>query len=123
MTRSADWRRGYGPALAFAGLVLLASLVPVPDSTTAVPALFGVDLDKWVHAASYALLTGLLAWGRRSREWVAVAALAVLATGYGAAIELLQTLVATRGLSTADVLANAVGAAVAAIAYIVARSR
>jgi len=114
----------YRPAIGFALILLVTSLLPVPEGAgESLPALLGVPLDKWVHAASYALLTGLLAWGRRTRDRSAVATLSVLATGYGAGIELLQALVATRGLSAADMLANAVGAAVAAIAYIVARSR
>jgi VanZ family protein len=111
------------PALGFALVVLVASLAPIPESAgESVPALLGVPLDKWAHAVGYGVLTGLLAWGRQTRDLTAVAGLAVLAAGYGAAIELLQGLVATRGFSTVDMLANAAGAAVAA-AYVVARSR
>jgi VanZ family protein len=102
--------RRYRPAIAFAALVLVVSLVPAPETGGPTPDLFGVALDKWVHAGSYAALTGLLAWGRRSQAVAAVAVLAVLAAGYGGAVELLQGLVASRSLSGADALANTVGA-------------
>ncbi len=122
MTRS--WLRRNRLAVAFAALVLVVSLIPIPDGGgDSLPGLLGIALDKWVHAAGYGLLTGLLVRGAGTRDLAVVAALATLATGYGVAIELLQGMVATRGFSTADMLANAVGAAVAAIAYIVARSR
>jgi len=102
--------RRYRPAVAFAALLLVVSLLPAPETGAPTPELLGVALDKWVHAGSYAALTGLLAWGRGSRALAVVAVLAALAVGYGGAIELLQGLVASRSLSGADALANTVGA-------------
>ncbi|WP_254279239.1 VanZ family protein [Haloarcula marina] len=111
--------RGYRPAIAFAALVLCTSLIPVPESgSTAVPALLGVSLDKWVHAGSYGLLTGLLAWGRRTRTVAAVALLVGVVVAYGAGVEFLQGLVASRTTSGADFLANAVGAVLVGVAWL-----
>jgi len=102
--------RQYGPAIAFGALVLVVSLAPAPETGGPTPELLGVALDKWVHAGSYAALTGLLAWGRRSRAVAAVAVLTAIAVGYGGTVELLQGLVPSRSLSGADALANGVGA-------------
>jgi len=109
------------PALAFAALLLVVSLVPVPETSGAGgPALLGVGLDKWVHAGGYGVLTGLLAWGRRSRDVAAVATLVVLVAGYGVGVELLQTLVPSRTTSVADAAANGLGASLCALCWLVA---
>lgn len=115
MSRSVHRRyRRYLPAAGFALVLLVTSLTPVPEGASEqVPALFGVPLDKWVHALSYGVLTALLAWGRRARSLSPIVALAGLAVCYGAGVELLQGLVPSRGLSGADFLANAVGAGLA----------
>ena len=102
--------RRYLPAAAFSLLLLAVSLVPAPETGGPTPELLGVALDKWVHAGSYGTLTVLLAWARDSRTVAAVALVAGLALGYGGGIELLQTLVPSRSLSAADMVANAVGA-------------
>lgn len=108
------------PAAAFAALLLVTSLVPVPDgASAAVPALLGVALDKWVHAGSYGLLTGLVVWGRGRRDLLAVGTVVVLVVGYGAGIELLQALVPTRDLSLLDAVANTVGALAVGLALAV----
>jgi VanZ family protein len=107
-------RRRYLPAVGFSLLLLGTSLLPVPEGASEqVPVLLGVALDKWVHALSYGVLTALLAWARRARSVPLVAALAAVAVCYGAGIELLQTLVPSRGLSGADFVANGVGATLA----------
>ncbi|MFC6757453.1 MULTISPECIES: VanZ family protein [Haloarcula] len=112
--------RRYLPAIAFAVLLLVVSLVPAPETGGApLPTPFGIALDKWVHAGSYGALTGLLAWARRSREVVVVGALVALAIGYGVGIELLQGLVPSRGTSGADAIANTVGATLAGLAWLV----
>ncbi|MDS0283610.1 VanZ family protein [Haloarcula onubensis] len=103
-------RRRYRPAIAFAALVLVVSLLPAPETGGPAPELLGIALDKWVHAGSYAALTGLLAWGHGSRAMAAVALVAALAVGYGVGIEFLQGFVPSRTLSGADALANTVGA-------------
>ncbi|WP_336337674.1 VanZ family protein [Haloarcula brevis] len=116
-----DWsgRRRYLPAVGFALLLLGTSLLPVPEGASEqVPALFGIALDKWVHALSYGVLTALLAWARRARSVPLVAALAAVAVCYGAGIELLQGLVPSRGLSGADLLANGIGAVLAGVLWL-----
>ena len=116
--------RQYLPAMTLAFVLLVTSLFPVPESAgEQLPTLLSVTLDKWVHAASYGALTGLLAWGRRSRDWVVVAGLATLAIGYGACIELLQGLVPSRGASGTDIVANAAGALLAGVAWLASRQR
>lgn len=100
--------------LGFALLLLVTSLVPLPESGgQQVPALLGVELDKWVHALGYATLASLLAWARSARAFVAVAAAVLVATVYGAGIELLQGLVASRSTSVLDFAANSIGAILA----------
>ena len=112
------------PALAFAGVILVTSLLPVPESgSDALPTLAGVALDKWVHAAGYGLLTALILRSRRPTDVAPVAATVALVGGYGAAIELLQWPVPTRGASLLDAVANTVGAALAALAWLVVRGR
>ena len=117
MDRSAI--RRWIPAVGFALLLLVTSLVPLPESNSvSVPTLLGVSLDKWVHAAGYGILTGLLAWGWQTRDAAGVTAVVLVAIGYGAGIELLQGFVPSRGTSGADVLANAVGAVLAGAALL-----
>ncbi|MBX0294958.1 VanZ family protein [Haloarcula nitratireducens] len=117
MTRTAT--RRHLPAIAFAVVLLVTSLLPTPESAGGqIPALLGISPDKWVHAFSYGALTGLLAWGRTARRVTVVAALAGIAVAYGAGIELLQGLVPSRGTSWLDFLANAVGAALAGAAWL-----
>lgn len=105
--------RRYLPSIAFAVLLLVASLVPAPETGgPSLPAPLGIALDKWVHAGSYGALTVLLAWSRGSRDLAAVAVLVAVAVGYGGGIELLQGLVPSRSPSVADAVANTVGAVV-----------
>ncbi|MHC3379864.1 VanZ family protein [Haloarcula sp. H-GB5] len=113
--------RRYLPAVGFSLLVLVTSLLPVPEGVgEQAPALLGFALDKWVHAASYGTLAVLLAWGRRARDVMTVAALVTLAICYGAGVELVQGFVPSRGTSGADFFANSVGAALAGVAWLVA---
>ena len=115
-------RRRYVPAAAVAVVVLVTSLVPVPQTGgDQLPTLLGVALDKWAHALGYGVLAVLLAWGRRTRAVAAVLVLGGLVAGYGAAIEGLQALVPTREASVADGVANALGALVGGLVWLVAR--
>ena len=119
-----DWSgfRRYLPAVGFSLLVLVTSLLPVPEGAgEQVPALLGFALDKWVHAASYGLLAALLAWGRQARDATTVAALVTVSVCYGSGVELLQGLVPSRGVSGADFAANAVGAVLAGLAWLATR--
>jgi VanZ family protein len=112
--------RQYLPAILLAVVIFATSLFPVPaGASERLPTLFGVALDKWVHAVSYGALTGLLAWSRQSRAVPVVFGLAALAIGYGACVELLQGLVPSRGTSGADMVANAAGALCVAVVWLV----
>ncbi|RLN01858.1 VanZ family protein [Haloarcula sp. Atlit-7R] len=110
----------YLPAVTFSLLLLVTSLLPVPEGAgEQVPALLGFTLDKWVHAASYGTLAVLLAWGRRAHRATTVVALVAISICYGAGVELLQGLVPSRGTSGADFFANSLGAALAGLAWLV----
>ncbi|KAA9398982.1 hypothetical protein Har1130_12310 [Haloarcula sp. CBA1130] len=113
--------RHYLPAVGFSLLLLVTSLLPIPEGAgEQVPAFLGFALDKWVHAASYGTLAALLAWGRQARDVSTVVALVAVSICYGAGVELLQGLVPSRGVSGADFVANAVGAVLAGLVWIVA---
>jgi VanZ family protein len=100
--------------LAAAGVVLVGSLLPAPPSDPSVTvAAFGLGVDKWVHAASYALVAGLAAAsGQQRRRTLALIAVVVGVTAFGVGVEVAQSFVPGRTTSAADAVANAVGAAV-----------
>ncbi len=75
--------------------------------------------DKVIHAATWALLGGLVAGGGRAAGWSARTALAIaiaVAALYGLADELHQSQVPSRDASVADWIADAVGAIAGALA-------
>jgi VanZ family protein len=75
------------------------------------PGLFGLGVDKPVHALSYALLGGLAAaW--RGRDGVALVGVVVAVAGFGAGVEVAQLAVPGRTASMGDAAANFVGAVV-----------
>lgn len=104
-------RRG---AVAFAALVLAASLVPIPSGAptgggTVLPAWFG--LTGSFHLVGYAVLAVLLVRTARGRRFGALlAAAAAVAFGFG--VELVQAPVPWRSFAWTDAAVNAVGAAV-----------
>jgi len=110
-----DRRRAWlwGPAVGWALVVLVASLVHLPGAATPTTGPFGVlPADKWQHGLAYAVLGGLVARAL-GRATVRAALLAVgLAVGVGLGVELCQSFVAWRTASLADGAANAVGAVV-----------
>ncbi|WP_440988895.1 VanZ family protein [Haloarchaeobius baliensis] len=114
MTRL-DRRRArlWGPAIAWALVVLVASLVDPPGAATPTTGPFGVlPADKWQHGLAYAVLGGLVARAL-DRATVQAALLAVgLAVAVGFGVELCQSFVPWRTASAVDGLANAVGAVV-----------
>ncbi|WP_240137617.1 VanZ family protein [Salinigranum salinum] len=102
--------------LAVASLAMLVgSLVPAPATTAdvAVAGPFGVGADKWLHAAGYAVVAGLAA---ASRDWrrraLALVVVVVAVATFGAGIEVAQSVVPGRTASSADAVANTVGAVV-----------
>ena len=103
-----------------AGVILVASLLgPDPTAAPTMGPLGIVGADKWTHALAYAGLAAALLYasvtpGRdSSRVGLAVA----LAVAFGVAIELLQWPIPYRTASAVDVLADAVGAGVLALAW------
>jgi len=98
------WR---GLAAAYATFVFAASVAPL-----AAPAPAGLYFDKAAHLVVYVILAWLLlrAWrtsGRQSGDGLTVW---VVATAYGAMIELVQSMLPWRSAEAADLLVNAAGA-------------
>lgn len=91
--------------------LLVLALVPEVPGGTAVP-------DRTAHTMAYGIQSGLLyllilpSAGR----WPAAVFAAVGAAGYGAFVEVLQTLQPARSPELSDVVANAVGAGLVAVA-------
>jgi VanZ family protein len=119
MTGSRLSRRD-SPALAIAGLLLVTSLVPLPETGNAPTPSILLPLDAWAHLLGYAALAGLLARGRSIETTLGVVAVVSAAVAYGGAIELLQGLVATRTTSLVDGIVNGVGATVGAALWFAA---
>ena len=95
----APWLR-YAFVTVVAAVIFVASLLrPDPTAAPTMGPLGIVGADKWTHALAYAGL--------------AVA----LAVGFGVVIELLQWPIPYRTASAVDVLADAVGAGVLALAW------
>ena len=102
----------------YLALITALSLLPSRDFS-------GIEAppgaDKLVHAGMYAGFVILSAWARWERgparmRWLAL--MAVAAFGYGMLMELAQGAMAMgRECSATDMLANAVGAALGALAW------
>jgi VanZ family protein len=107
----------WAPPAACAAAILWGSLRPKP----AVPPPVIPHLDKLIHAVAYGLLALLLARALRQSWRAALAELAfvaaVWAVAYGTAVELLQMTRPERTPSMGDILANAVGAALAVLLW------
>ncbi|WP_257298328.1 VanZ family protein [Haloarchaeobius sp. FL176] len=111
LDRRRAWR--WGPAVGWATVVVVASLVDPPGAATATTGPFGVlPADKWQHGLGYALLGGLVArsFGRSTLRAALLAVGVVVAVGVG--VEVLQSFVPWRTASLLDGTANAVGALV-----------
>jgi VanZ family protein len=93
----------------YAAAVFAASAAPV-----AAPPQAGLYFDKLVHLAVYLLLGALwlAAWRAGAPGARRTAAVWAAATAYGALIEAVQAVLPWRSAEAADVLMNAVGAAV-----------
>ena len=109
-------------AVAFAAVVVVASLVPVPGAASGSAQPGGV-LPAWVgvttafHLVGYAILAALVtrAVRRAPHRRVAAAALGVaVATGVGFGVELVQAPVPWRSFAWTDAAVNGVGAVVGA---------
>ena len=84
---------------------MVVSVIPVPEAGPKLP-----YLDKLVHLCEYWLFAWLLVQALRvrpqARRWAWL-----MATGYGAAIEVVQVCIPWRSGDVMDALANGVGAA------------
>jgi len=102
----------YAVAICLALVVLAAS---VTEPSDAVPrTLFGVNFTTYLHLLAYAGLTGAIGYVLLSTDRWALLTAALIATLYGAAIELLQGPIPYRTTATADGVINAIGAVVGA---------
>ncbi|MDY6814109.1 MAG: VanZ family protein [Pseudomonadota bacterium] len=99
--------------MALVGLIGWGSLMPAPA-----PASPGYT-DKLVHLTAYTVLAGWWALGWRGAFWP----LAIGVFGYGALLEVLQTLGGTRTGSWGDLAANGAGVAAGVLAAIPLRQR
>jgi VanZ family protein len=107
--------------LAVAATILYFSVVTPPGSGVIRTGPFGVlPYSTWLHGLAYAGLAVTLAYALQDRPWRNRSVLVVVflvAAGYGAGIELLQSTLDTRTADFGDLLVNAVGAAVAAVCW------
>ena len=110
----------YGLVVAVAAVILVGSVLR-PDPA-AVPTMgpFGVvGADKWTHALAYAGLAATLLYASVSSDHGSsrVTLAVVLTIGFGIGVELVQWPIPYRTASTADALADAVGAGVLVFAW------
>lgn len=110
----------YGLVAGCAAAILYASVLDptagVPgDGVPGVPT--GAGGTAHVHVLAYAVLTALLAHARLAADRRMLLVAAVLATLYGAGIELLQGRLPYRTMAVSDVVLNAIGAAVGAAGW------
>ncbi|WP_302081634.1 VanZ family protein [Salinibaculum rarum] len=112
----------WGPVVLVASGILVASVVRTAAGEPAMGPL-GVGVDKWLHAVGYGVLAGTIAVALGRRPTAGALALVVgLTVGYGIVIELVQLPLSYRSASLLDVVADGVGAVVAAVLYWVRQS-
>jgi VanZ family protein len=96
-------------------LALVVLVASVSEPGDGVPrTLFGIGFTVYLHLLAYAGLAAAFGYASLSADRRALVVAAGLATLYGAAIELLQGEIPYRTMAAADVLINAVGAAIGA---------
>lgn len=104
-----------------AGVVFVGSVLPLPSTggDVALAGPFGVGADKWVHAASYAVIAALaVGRGTRLTGVLGLVAVVLAVAAFGASIEVAQSFVPGRTASSADAVANTVGAVVGVVAVV-----
>ena len=103
------------------GVVFYASVLaaPTPGGPEVGPlGVFGPD--KWLHALAYAGLGATAAYALGAgKELLRAAIFAfLLAVAYGVAVEFVQAPIPERHFSSADMVADAVGAAVGVVSFV-----
>lgn len=126
MTATVHWNRSRRLALVVvvALTILVSALVPTGEAVARTGP-FGLGLDLWLHALAYAVLEAALlaALVGSTDEMSSVGSLSTLSTlpvvtAYGVLIEGIQSLVPYRHASVADAFANAVGAGVVLVGWV-----
>ncbi|MFC5134961.1 MULTISPECIES: VanZ family protein [Haloferacaceae] len=109
VSTAATLRKRWSPAGAFAVIVLVASVVPVPEAGGGGVVAVSVSPTDPFHLVGYAVLAALVArvTGRGGRGLVVAAAVAV---GFGFGVELLQIGIPWRTFAWRDSFVNAIGA-------------
>ena len=104
MTKQHLWWSAFS---GYAVLVLVVSVIPVPDVGPKLP-----SLDKVIHILEYFLFSWLLVraalasgWSRARAAWIA----SLVAIGYGGLCEILQWWLPYRQAEWLDVIANGIG--------------
>ncbi|NUE00933.1 VanZ family protein [Halorubraceae archaeon YAN] len=98
----------------FMFLLFIASVIPLPSasSNAGTTGMFGPTAV--FHLFGYAILAGLLVWSGFS--WpIAIGGPILVATGYGAFIEVVQAPIPWRSFSVFDIVLNAIGATIGAV--------
>jgi len=115
-----QWLR-LGGVIAVAATILYYSVFTPPGSGAIRSGPFGVlAYSTWLHGLAYAGLAVVIAYALEDQpwaDWVVLAVVLLVAVGYGGGIELLQSTLDARTADFGDLLVNAVGAAVAAVAW------
>ena len=114
------WSRYLAAGLVFAVLTVASVTGTVP----APPQGFGDFWDKYLHFAGYAGLALALAYATahwRDRPYRRAAIVLGVAVGYGLLMELVQAPLSNRYFSLADALANALGASLVVVWFLVER--
>lgn len=117
VSTNVDWV----PAIALAGVILVASAVPIPGGGGSSLLPFGLGLTAVFHVVGYAALAAALArpLGCASadveRASAGLFAAAALATGFGLGVEIVQLAIPWRTFAVVDAGLNAVGAATTAL--------
>ncbi len=112
--RIAGWLSGWGPAIVWMVVIFAASSVSLPSFPSGVA-------DYHAHFAVYAVLGGLVAWGRAqgrlgSVTFPSTLVAVLIATLYGVGDEVHQSFVPGRDPSLTDVVADSVGAITGTVA-------
>ena len=98
----------------FIFLLFIASVIPIPavSNNGGTTGMFGPTAV--FHLVGYAILAGLLVWSGFS--WpIVIGGPILVATGYGAFIEIVQVPIPWRSFSVFDIVLNAVGATIGAV--------